>query len=229
MADYEINWRPIETAPRDGTDVLIYYGGKDSHPSIGPCEAYWDGDCWITASGEWGEMLGFWFWQPLTEPPVGDWEWPGGQGTAEQIKQYKALGEIAKSEPAKDGKGKIEYEKLEYLTGDALRASNHKLLYYAREAELKALRAENARLRESAELNADYHRREMKLQTEIASLALEESSAIKAENARLRGALEETCNALEAATAFHYANGGFPFKSSKQTLKQARAALEGKP
>jgi hypothetical protein len=56
-----------------------------------------------------------------------------------------------------------------------------------------------------------------------------ELDALRAENARLRGALEETCNALEAATAFHYANGGFPFKSSKQTLKQARAALEVKP
>jgi hypothetical protein len=59
---------------------------------------------------------------------------------------------------------------------------------YAHEVELECLRAENARLRESAELNANYHRREMKLQTEIASLALEESSAIKAENARLREA-----------------------------------------
>ena len=56
-----------------------------------------------------------------------------------------------------------------------------------------------------------------------------EADTLRAENARLREALEETCNALEAATAFHYANGGFPFKSSKQTLKQARAALEVKP
>lgn len=59
--------------------------------------------------------------------------------------------------------------------------------------------------------------------TELANACLD---AI-AENARLREALEETCNALEAATAFHYAKGGFPFKSSKQTLKQARAALAG--
>jgi predicted nucleic acid-binding Zn-ribbon protein len=57
---------------------------------------------------------------------------------------------------------------------------------YAHEAELEWLRAEDARLRESAELNADYHRREMKLQTEIASLALEESSALRAETARLQ-------------------------------------------
>jgi len=53
-------------------------------------------------------------------------------------------------------------------------------------ARFAALEAENARLRESAELNADYHRREMKLQTEIASLALEESSALRAENDKLR-------------------------------------------
>lgn len=54
-----------------------------------------------------------------------------------------------------------------------------------------------------------------------------ELEILRAENTRLREALEETCNALEAATAFHYAKGGFPFKSSKQTLKQARAALAG--
>lgn len=56
-----------------------------------------------------------------------------------------------------------------------------------------------------------------------------EADALRTKNARMRAALEETCNALEAATAFHYANGGFPFKSSKQTLKQARTALEVKP
>jgi hypothetical protein len=76
---------------------------------------------------------------------------------------------------------------------ECARAQNRREIILAENARLREadLRAENARLRESAELNADYHRREKKLQTEIASLALEESSAIKAENARLRAALEE--------------------------------------
>lgn len=84
-------------------------------------------------------------------------------------------------------------------------------LEYAAADELDALRAENARLRESAELNADYHRREMKLQTEIASLALEESSAIKAENARLRQALKNLLDRDERYTCQHEEThrGGF--------------------
>ena len=52
---------------------------------------------------------------------------------------------------------------------------------------------------------------------------------LRAENARLREALEETCNALDAAPPFNYARSGSLGKSSKQTLKQARAALEVKP
>jgi hypothetical protein len=84
--------------------------------------------------------------------------------------------------------------------------------------ESAAICAENARLRESAELNADYHRREMKLQTEIASLALEGSSAIKAENARLREALEEINK-----------RDSYPPDGYGVWAEIARAALEVKP
>jgi pyruvate-formate lyase-activating enzyme len=104
-------------------------------------------------------MLGFWFWQPLTKPPVGDWEWPGLQGTAEQIKQYKALGEIAKSEPAKDEAALIKFigQIIFYFGGeeDFFMENAEAALTIIREqgwavvpqTELDTLRAENARLR----------------------------------------------------------------------------------
>jgi regulator of replication initiation timing len=88
------------------------------------------------------------------------------------------------------------------------------------------LRAENARLRESAELNADYHRREMKLQTEIALLALEESSALRAENARLRGALADMYAGWRYIR-LHY--GDLSGVGWERCDAAARAALEVKP
>jgi hypothetical protein len=91
--------------------------------------------------------------------------------------------------------------------------------------ERDGLRAENARLRESAELNADYHRREMKLQTEIASLALEGSSAIKAENARLREALENSAIMIQGC----YDAPTNPDSLPQMLLHYIRAALEVKP
>jgi len=106
-------------------------------------------------------MLGFWFWRPLIEPPVGDWEWPGGQGTAEQIKQYKALGEIAKSEPAKDEAALIKLigQIIFYFGGEeefftenaesALDIIREQGWAVVPQTELEALRVENARLREA--------------------------------------------------------------------------------
>ena len=61
------------------------------------------------------------------------------------------------------------------------------------------------------------------------SKMLNETDTLRAENARLREVLQETCNALHAGPPFNYARSGSPVKSSKQTLKQARAALEVKP
>jgi hypothetical protein len=67
-----MEWQPIETAPKDGTVVLLFVPGDDD------CRE----DCWITASwdglmgGVWmdnarGEWWGFGpsHWMPLPPPP----------------------------------------------------------------------------------------------------------------------------------------------------------------
>jgi len=57
------NWQPIETAPRDGTWVLIFCDGN-------AIQAQWDRDDAYWANGRFG--LGFddaTHWMPLPEPP----------------------------------------------------------------------------------------------------------------------------------------------------------------
>jgi hypothetical protein len=51
----EREWQPIETAPRDGTRVLLWDGGPEAY--IG----YWSGDSWISYPSH---------WMPLPDPPV---------------------------------------------------------------------------------------------------------------------------------------------------------------
>lgn len=67
-------WQPIETAPRDGTEILLGYAGSHS------CAGYWMGD---PALNYWNETGWFWtganvitehpdsptHWQPLPPPP----------------------------------------------------------------------------------------------------------------------------------------------------------------
>ena len=57
-------WRPIETAPKDGTRILVWVEGAESHEIVG-----WLGDCWFN-----GDVTDFMFgdpthWMPLPEPP----------------------------------------------------------------------------------------------------------------------------------------------------------------
>lgn len=58
------SWRPIETAPKDGTEIILY---EDFEPII--CKGFWstDGDEWRHNRG------GLWkmptHWMPLPEPP----------------------------------------------------------------------------------------------------------------------------------------------------------------
>jgi len=54
---------------------------------------------------------------------------------------------------------------------------------------------------------------------------LDEIEWLRAERDRLRAALMECAKALQAVPAFTYAAPGTPVRSSKETLKAARAAL----
>ncbi len=64
-------WQPIDTAPKDGTWVLLT-GGHAAEPT-GPCVVgFWDRDDWAYAHWD-----GSWYsiyeapthWMPLPEPP----------------------------------------------------------------------------------------------------------------------------------------------------------------
>lgn len=67
------DWQPIETAPRDWTDLILYAPEDDD--GFGPCGVSqgWysmaDGgfDCWMTPSGPIEPT----YWQPLPAPPQG--------------------------------------------------------------------------------------------------------------------------------------------------------------
>jgi hypothetical protein len=69
-------WRPIETAPQDGTWVMVYspsfvgpFIGRPIRPAD-PAdpktiwESYWGGDCWAR-----GSNYSFTHWMPLPLPP----------------------------------------------------------------------------------------------------------------------------------------------------------------
>lgn len=55
-------WQPIETAPRDETEVLTYRNGLMA-------VAFWENEfgCWFVTDG--AELVGVTHWMPLPEPP----------------------------------------------------------------------------------------------------------------------------------------------------------------
>lgn len=64
----EAEWQPIETAPRDGTAVLVWlreYKGRDRFTSY---VAQFDGYSWVSVPGKytWAPT----HWQPLPPPPA---------------------------------------------------------------------------------------------------------------------------------------------------------------
>lgn len=90
MADYEINWLPIETAPRDGTSILLVYSGSDNTAPI-VSTAYWIADCndgdglWDHSCGQDGERMmsqDNWGWFPLPPAPPEKGTWAGDEWAA---------------------------------------------------------------------------------------------------------------------------------------------------
>lgn len=63
-------WQPIETAPKDGTRVLLFDAGRSPPNMI----AHWDWNRWCgdkTISGRftiWADVSGA-YWMPLPSPP----------------------------------------------------------------------------------------------------------------------------------------------------------------
>jgi len=63
------DWQPIETAPKDGTDILLYR--RNWHQSA-PVVAGWFEDGWYAYdhdSEQVPELGGITHWMPLPEPP----------------------------------------------------------------------------------------------------------------------------------------------------------------
>lgn len=65
-----MEWKPIETAPKDGSPVWVKgynYGNKSKgeHRHF----AWWDGENWIEAASE-SELSYIVEWMPLPAPPI---------------------------------------------------------------------------------------------------------------------------------------------------------------
>jgi len=85
MADRAERWRPIETAPRDGTRILLWERFTD-YPVVG----YWLNESWNAETESYEVSCGTWcyggcvydcidpkqvtHWQPLPQPPAEDGE-----------------------------------------------------------------------------------------------------------------------------------------------------------
>lgn len=76
------DWRPIETAPKDGTSILLWGGQDDNADYVSdeiaakmssPARAWWDGDCWLMTLAEAGcvgvEYINPTHWMPLPAQP----------------------------------------------------------------------------------------------------------------------------------------------------------------
>lgn len=67
-------WQPIETAPKDWTDVLLYLPDEDDgYGSMGVVKGWFsmaDGgcDCWMTSEDNSGPVYPS-HWMPLPKPP----------------------------------------------------------------------------------------------------------------------------------------------------------------
>lgn len=75
-------WRPIESAPKDGSNILIIAGNAYSPEAR---QGWWGGDAWLFwsraekfAAGGIGPMVEVTHWMPLPAPPVSLKETPNG-------------------------------------------------------------------------------------------------------------------------------------------------------
>ncbi len=66
-------WLPIETAPKDGT-VLLLWEGIDAFAVIGHRFGHWQEDTYYRQGGYWSNGVGrvviATHWMPLPEPPA---------------------------------------------------------------------------------------------------------------------------------------------------------------
>lgn len=61
-----MNWMPIETAPRDGTRILMFRYGWAESMAVGYWDSTWSAFCPVGGSF----FQGATHWMPLPEPPT---------------------------------------------------------------------------------------------------------------------------------------------------------------
>jgi hypothetical protein len=69
----ETGWKPIDTAPRDGTGIILYSDGECAPPVIAQWDDMWTDGAWIVQHGSASIRLSWVFnpthWMPLPTPP----------------------------------------------------------------------------------------------------------------------------------------------------------------
>lgn len=72
-------WKPIESAPKDGTHVLLFGRPSDQEglrfKSKARLTGYWDNidEAWCATTSTWeGPFIDATKWQPLPPPPTGE-------------------------------------------------------------------------------------------------------------------------------------------------------------
>lgn len=65
------DWRPIETAPKDGTRILSWSVGTTKHFAGYAVVAWSTRDCvwFLDDDGDRGDVIGLTHWHPLPPPP----------------------------------------------------------------------------------------------------------------------------------------------------------------
>ena len=65
-----MEWQPIETAPRDGTEVIVFTGGGVVTAWHSVNTGMWPHDCEFTEDGEACNVGLPTHWMPLPAPPL---------------------------------------------------------------------------------------------------------------------------------------------------------------
>lgn len=68
------DWKPIETAPKDGAWLLLF-GRHSRHAVNAMIVCRWCGDCWESSDDGYGAYILPTHWMPLPPPPKKEEKW----------------------------------------------------------------------------------------------------------------------------------------------------------
>ena len=211
MADYEINWLPVETAPRNGAHIVIVYSGNGRAGPVFGVASWCTEDCvWMVDGYEYGESKGNWGWSPLPPYPPTEGTRAGEEWSTQVSARWNDGHAAAKAVVEKD---EVESEEIMKAIGfeKENKAMSGPLTLPEIVAKLREYASDPSGYLDGKEL---YQAGKELYQ---AAVAIEN---LLSENARLRAAFED----LLDDTWIQDFGEWF-----EDRLKQARAALEWKP